>query len=109
MMPRWMWFAPFFVLVLIVGYTGIKLRLERDAVTETAVIEYYAEEYVEDHAAVIGEGASVTDCVGVPGDVGQVWIEVRCTPPGGEAAFLYGANRGGGLVYAARENEVPEA
>ena len=109
MMPRWMYFAPLFVLVLIVGYTGLKLRLERDAVTESAVIEYYAAEYLEDHAAVIGPGAAITDCVGVPGELGQVWIEVRCAPPGGEAAFLYGANRGGGLIYAARENREPEA
>ncbi|MEO0486093.1 MAG: hypothetical protein AAF092_09285 [Pseudomonadota bacterium] len=109
MIPRWLYFAPFGVLVLIAGYTGLKLRLERDAVTETAVIDYYASEYLADHAASLGDGAAVTDCVGVPGEVGQVWIEVRCTPPGGEEAFLYGVNRGGGLVYAARGGQAPEA
>lgn len=109
MMPRWMWFAPVFVLVLIAGYTGLKLRLERDAVTESAVIEYYAEQYLADHQRAVGPGAKITDCVGVPGEVGQVWIEVRCAPPGGEPAFLYGANRGGALLYAARETEAPEA
>ena len=108
-MPRWMWFAPFGILVLLVGYTGIKLGIERASVTESAVIEYYAAQYVTDHGAQIGPGAAITDCVGVPGEQGRVWIEVRCTPPGGGAAFLYGANRGGGLEYAARETEVPEA
>lgn len=108
-MPRWMWFAPFGILVLIAAYTGLKLSIERNAVTESAVIEYYASQYLSDHADLIGTEAQVTDCLGVPGDTGQVWIEVRCTPAGGEPAFLYGVNRGGALLYAARETEVPEA
>ncbi|MEO0665057.1 MAG: hypothetical protein AAFY97_04910 [Pseudomonadota bacterium] len=108
MIPRWLYFAPLLVLALIVGYTGLKLRIERDAVTEQAVIEYYAKRYLEDHAELIGPEAAITDCVGVPGEQGRIWVEVRCTPPGGEAAFLYGANRGGGLEYAARAAEVPE-
>ncbi|MEL6551686.1 MAG: hypothetical protein AAFQ54_15705 [Pseudomonadota bacterium] len=108
-MPRWLYFAPVFVLILIVGYTGLKLRIERDAVTESAVIEYYAGEYITDHDTLIGPGAAVTDCVGVPGEQGRVWVEVRCEPPGGGAAFLYGVNRGGGLEYAAREGDAPEA
>lgn len=109
MIPRWLYFAPLGVLVLIAGYTGLKLRIERDAVTESAVIEYYAGQYVTDHASQIGEEAAETDCVGLPGEVGRVWIEVRCTPPGGEPAFLYGVNRGGGLLYAARDTAAPEA
>ncbi|MEM8591570.1 MAG: hypothetical protein AAGF13_03495 [Pseudomonadota bacterium] len=108
-MPRWMWFAPFGILVLIVGYTGLKLGIERANVTEGAVLEYYATEYLDDHADLIGDGAALTDCVGVPGEMGQVWIEVQCSPAGGEPAFLYGINRGGGLVYAARAGEEPEA
>ena len=108
MIPRWMYFAPLGVLILIVGYTGLKLGIERANVTESAVIEYYAAEYLKDHAELIGPGAAITDCVGVPGEQGRIWIEVRCAPPGGEAEFLYGANRGGGLEYAARANEVPE-
>ena len=109
-MPRWVWFVPVGMLALVVGYTGLKLGLERMNVTETAVINHYAARYVEDHAEIIGEGAQLTDCVGVPGSVGTVWIEVQCTPPGGEPAFLYGAARNGGQVYAARAGEgVPEA
>lgn len=108
MIPRWLYFAPVAVLILIVGYTGLKLGIERANVTEGAVIEYYAGEYIEDHAQIIGPGAARTDCVGVPGEVGQVWIEVQCSPASGEAAFLYGVNRGGGLLYAARAGEVPE-
>ncbi|MEM9438540.1 MAG: hypothetical protein AAGA15_16050 [Pseudomonadota bacterium] len=109
MIPRWLYFAPFGVLVLIAGYTGIKLRIERDAVTESAVIEYYAKEYITDHDTLLGPGAALTDCVGVPGETGRVWVEVRCQPPGGGAAFLYGVNRGGGLEYAARDSGEPEA
>ncbi|MEM6727250.1 MAG: hypothetical protein AAF618_02005 [Pseudomonadota bacterium] len=108
MMGRWIWFLPFGILVLIAGYTGLKLGIERAAVNEGAVLEYYAAQYLEDHARVIGEGAQVTDCVGVPGDIGQVWIEVRCSPPSGAPDFLYGVNRGGGLIYAARDEAAPE-
>ena len=109
-MPRWVWFVPVGMLALVVGYTGLKLGLERMNVTETAVINHYADRYLEDHAELIGPGAQLTDCVGVPGSVGTVWIEVQCAPPGGEPAFLYGAARNGGQVYAARAGEgVPEA
>ncbi|MEM6477594.1 MAG: hypothetical protein AAF647_00970, partial [Pseudomonadota bacterium] len=103
------YFAPFGVLVLIAGYTGLKLGIERGAVTEGAVLEYYAARYLEDHAERLGSGADISDCVGVPGEVGRVWIEVRCTPKGGAPAFLYGVGRGGAQLYAARDGEVPEA
>jgi len=108
-MPRWLWFLPVGLLTLVVAYTGVKLGIERAHVTESDVITYYADQYLADHAQVIGAGATLTDCVGLPGTVGQVWVEVRCTPPGGEAAFLYGAARSGALLYAARENKEPEA
>ncbi len=103
---RWMLFAPFVMLILIAGYTGIKLSIERQNVTEGTVIEFYAKQYLADHTAQIGPieqaGAAVTDCVGVPGQTGAIWVEVQCTPPGGEPAFYYGINRNGGMEYAAR-------
>jgi len=104
-----MWFAPFGVLVLIAGYTGLKLGIERGAVTESTVIEYYANQYLTDHATTIGPGAELSDCSAVPGTLGRVWIELRCIPQSGDPAFLYGVNRGGGLEYAARAGEAPEA
>ena len=109
-MPRWMWFVPIGMIALVVGYTGLKIGIERASVTESDVINHYAAQYLNDHARLIGAGAALTDCAGVPGEVAQVWIEVQCVPPGGEPAFLYGAARSGRQVYAARADErSPEA
>lgn len=106
-MPRWIWFFPLGFLFLVVAYNGIKLGFRQNMVTESAVVEFYAGEYLKDHARMIGPGAALTDCIAVPGDTSGVWIEVRCTPPEGPA-FLYGATRDGALVYAARDGAAPE-
>lgn len=101
-MPRWFWFAPLAILVLVFGYNGLKLGMIRANVTETAVIDHFAAQYLDDHARMIGPGAALTDCVAVPGYDPGVWLELRCTPPEG-AAFLYGVRRDGALIYAARD------
>jgi len=108
-MPRWKWFLPFGILMAVLAYNGVKLGIERAGVTESDVINFYAERYLEDHRRIIGSEAALTDCIAVPGGETGVWIEVRCQPQGGEPAFLYGANRAGAQVYAARDGEVPEA
>jgi hypothetical protein len=107
MMPRWVWFLPLGVLLLVVAYNGVKLGMIRANVTETAVIDHFAAQYLDDHARAIGPGAALTDCLAVPGTVSGVWLEVRCTPPEG-AAFLYGVRRDGALIYAARDGTEPE-
>lgn len=70
--------------------------------TETDVIEHYAAEYVADGP----EGAKLTDCVAVPGEVEPVWIVVHCGE--GEAARQYPADRRGRLVVIAPKTG-PEA
>ena len=106
-MPRWMWFVPLGIVGLLVAYNGVKLGLIRAGVTETAVIEHFAAQYLRDHARLVGPGAAPTDCLAVPGDHAGVWLEVRCTPPEG-AAFLYGVRRDGAMIYAARDGAAPE-
>lgn len=106
-MPRWLWFMPLGFLVLVLAFNGIKLGLRQNMVTESKVVDFYAAEYLEHHARMIGPGAELTDCIAVPGETSGIWIEVRCTPPEG-AAFLYGVKRDGALVYAARDGAAPE-
>ena len=107
-MPRWLWFLPLGFLILIVAYNGIKLGIARANVTEGKVIDYYAQQYLEDHKRIIGTEAALTDCVAIPSDTPPVWIEVRCSPADGSASFLYGVRRDGGLSYAARDQAAPE-
>ena len=107
-MPRWLLFAPFVCLVAIFAINGARLGFQQANVTETDVINFYANRYLSDHQRDAGPGAALTDCVAVPGTKPRVWIEVRCTPPDGPA-FIYGARRDGQLVYAGRDGAGPEA
>lgn len=107
-MPRWLWFAPFGFLLLIAGYNGIKLGLDRANVTETAVINHYAAEYLNDHRTVLGREGALSDCLAIPGADPGVWLEVRCTPDEGPA-FIYGVKRNGALAYEGRDGVAPEA
>ena len=107
-MPRWLWFIPFGFLVLVVAYNGIKLGIARANVTESAVINYYAGQYLEDHLRVLGSEGSLTECLAIAEETPGVWLEVRCSPSDGSAAFLYGVRRDGGLSYAGRDGVAPE-
>ena len=108
-MSRWKWFFPIGLIFAVVAFNGVRLGMERASVTESAVIEFYSARYLEDHTRLIGDGAALTDCVAVPGVRPGVWIEVRCTPPDGSEAFIYGAARSGAQLYAGRDGEAPEA
>lgn len=55
--------------------------------TETDVINHYADRYVSEH------GGRKTDCHAVPGAVAEVWLEVRC---GG--VVIYPVDRAGRLL-----------
>ena len=107
-MPRWLLFAPFVCLVAIFAINGAKLGIQQANLTETDVINFYANQYLSDHQSLVGDGAALTDCLAVPGTKPRVWIEVRCTPPVGPA-FIYGAGRDGQLIYAGRDGAAPEA
>lgn len=106
-MPRWMWFGPIGLLGLFLAFHAYKLGTERAAVTETVVIDYYAERYLADHQRAFGEPGRLTDCIGLPGEMAGIWIEVRCSPANGSADFIYGADRSGTQVYAGRAGETP--
>ena len=96
-MTRRVLFLPFAALVVLAGVLGWQMG---QPVSETAIIERYAAQYVR----VFGDGAAVTDCLAVPGE-GDVRLTVVCTHPGGGTA-LYPVDARGGLIL---ETGGPEA
>ena len=105
MMPRRLWLWPLGLLALVIGYNGLRLGMERAAMTEAVVIDFYAERYLEDHRQAFGSEGALTDCIAVPGDLPRVWIELRCSPGNGSADFIYGADRDGRQIYAGRDTQ----
>jgi len=65
-------FAPVAGLTVLAGYLGLQLG---QPVTETEVINFHAQQWVETGPA----GASVLDCVATPVDAPDVWMAVTCT------------------------------
>ncbi|MEW9919137.1 hypothetical protein AB2B41_05960 [Marimonas sp. MJW-29] len=95
-MPRWLWWAPFWLLLLGFALLWLRYGWRVASITETDVINHYAERYVEER----GGDASVTDCVADPGRAfAGIWLVVSCTPKGAVAgdSVDYFVNRLGGL------------
>lgn len=94
---RWLWWAPLGCLIAFFALTGLRYGWIAATITETDVVNRYAERYVQTQ----GGDARVTDCVAYPGaDIPGIWIVVNCMPqaPGGEGRSYY-VNRLGGLEY----------
>jgi hypothetical protein len=73
-MPRWLWFAPFAVLLVASGIWAFRLGWIAATLTETEVIAHYSAQYV----ATFGPAAQASDCVARPGAAKGVWIVVSC-------------------------------
>src|SRR6056297_103550 len=88
-MPRWIWFLPVGILLLVAALLGYRQGWLMANMTETAAIQMMAARYVEE----AGEGARPSDCWAQPGEA--VWLVVRCERDG--ARWEYHVNRFGGL------------
>ena len=103
-MPRWLWWAPFALLTLAAAIYVFRLGVIAATITETDVINRYAQEYLRD----AGAGASLTDCHARPGTAEPgSWIVVVCAGPDGRRS--YHVNRFGGLEYRDRPAPSPTA
>lgn len=71
---RLIWLAPLAMMTLYGAYLGLREGRMTANLSETAVIERFAEHY----ASQI-EGAQIRDCVARPGG-GRVWLVVDCAP-----------------------------
>ncbi|WP_425090639.1 hypothetical protein [Tropicimonas sp. S265A] len=102
---------PVGILVLIVAANGIRLGLRQANLDESAVISFYAERYLQDHARLEAAGtAALTDCAAVPGSDPGVWVVVRCSPEGGDSSWDYYIRRDGSLAFTGRDRAArPEA
>ena len=78
-MPRWVWFAPLGLLVVLLALWGFRLGWIVATISETDVIEKWTARYL----AEIPQGRA-TDCTGQPGTAPPVWILVSCVAPSGE-------------------------
>jgi hypothetical protein len=92
-MPRWVWFAPFAVLVLALGIWGFRLGWIAATLTETDVILAYTNRYLDTR----GADGEPTDCSARPGRDASVWILVTCVAPDG-TRHDYPVDRFGRLV-----------
>lgn len=80
-MPRWLWWAPFGILVLGTGLLGLRWGWIAAHTTEADVINRYAQKYIEDRTRDgTGQGAEPTDCVAYPGEDPGIWLSVVCGP-----------------------------
>lgn len=90
-MPRWVWFAPFGLLVVVMAAWGFRSGWIAATISETDVIETYTAHYLRQ----VPSGRA-TDCTGQPGALPQVWILVSCTAASG-ARYDYPVDRLGRL------------
>ncbi|WP_102107883.1 hypothetical protein [Oceaniglobus roseus] len=77
------------ILCLAAGVLGYSRGRDVAALTETDVLQAYAEVYASE------TGGRHVECLGVPGE-GKVWIVVRCGS--GADQRIYSVGRDGGLV-----------
>ncbi|MGP6085543.1 hypothetical protein [Antarctobacter jejuensis] len=82
-MPRWLWWMPLVGIVTLMALHFFRLGWIAANLTETDVIEAYAQQYLKDRARDgTAEGARRSDCVAYPGEDAGIWLHVLCGPPG---------------------------
>ncbi|MFK7879147.1 hypothetical protein [Roseobacter sp.] len=101
-MPAWLWWAPLAVLVLALGIWAFRWGWIATMITETDVINTYAERYLQE----AGNAARRTDCSAVPGDQNGVWIMIRCAPSAG-GRYDYPVDRFGRLLELRSSTRPP--
>ena len=88
LMPRWLWFAPLVLLLVLSGVWAFRLGWIAATISETDVIAAFAARYV----AAQGSPAQATDCSAQPGQARGVWIVVTCGAPGA-GSVVYAVDR----------------
>lgn len=101
-MPRWIWWVPLGLFIVMVGLGAYRLGLIDAHLTESHAIHYYAERHAQAHGGV-------ASCSAVPGTT--TWLEVRCASTDGvhtseSGVIVYAINRFGGLVSERWEQSI---
>lgn len=100
---RWIWFIPLSALVLWTAWLGIRWGIIAASITESDVIDAYAQRYLEDRARDGSRvGASLSDCVAYPGEEKGTWLVISCGPSPYDASlhYEYYVDRLGQLRYS---------
>lgn len=95
-MPRWLWWSPLAVLLLLTALLGYRQGWLAANLTESGAIETYAARYMQE------TGAAQADCTAVPG--AQVWLVIRCGT--GQDRRIYRVNRFGRLVLPDEDSDM---
>ncbi|MGR3272164.1 hypothetical protein [Thalassococcus profundi] len=107
-MPRWLWFVPLALLVALAALVGWHWGWIAANVTETQVIEAYAQRYLADRAAAgTSNGAQRSDCRARPSE--RAWLVVICGPQPHDAArhYTYYVARDGRLQFLVGPDGTP--
>ncbi|SPF80565.1 hypothetical protein [Pseudoprimorskyibacter insulae] len=110
-MPPWVKWIPLAVLTLWVSLHFLRLGWIAANLSETDVIDIYANQYLEDRRRDgTGEGAQKSDCLAYPGEIRGIWFVVACGPKPFDAArhYEYHVNRFGALQFSGGPNLAPE-
>lgn len=111
-MPRWVWFVPLGAITLALGLWGFRMGWIAATITETDVINTYAQKYLADRAERgSGEPPAATDCVAYPGQTQGIWLVVSCGSESADAGarYEYHVNRFGGLEFQGMPNPLRPA
>lgn len=102
-MPRFLWFVPLGLLVVLVGLWAFRQGWVAATISETDVIEAWTAYYISEEA-----GARRSDCSARPGRTDDVWLLVTCLHADGRR-FDFPTDRLGRLVPASDASPAPEA
>ncbi len=100
-MKRWLWWSPFALFAVCAAVLGLRQGYLVVAISETDVINRYAQQYLQDRARDGTEdGAALTDCVAYPGAGRGIWLHIVCGPDGVDASrsYEYEVDRAGRFV-----------
>ena len=110
-MPRWLWWMPLVGIVTLMALHFFRLGWIAANLTETEVIEVYAQRYLADRARDgTGDGARISDCFAYPGGAPGIWLHIVCGPHGDPSRrYEYEVDRLGQFVRGGSPNSQGDA
>lgn len=107
-MARWLWWVPIGVLTLWLALHFFRLGWISANLTETEVIDTYAEKYLHDVLRDgVADGRAKSDCVAYPSADSRIWLVVVCAP-NNRRGYEYHVDSLGQFVHGGDRPILPE-